>query len=289
MAGLNWVRLDVQWPQNPKFLQLVEDKKWRAISVYMGGLAWSGSQGRAGRREPVAQRRGRLPDQRLGRVPAQHRRERETVGAGAHCRSEAMGKPMSNASSNAPGISRTHAFGNARNATNATNETTTHLPAESISFVSRTGGHKNSPPFGVFGPGTGERAKVSRTGEREPISNVVRQLVHRRDNWTCQFCHSRYDAALASRRSGPLHLDHIEPWSAGGSDLSYNLRTLCGRCNEERSNYVDPVRDVAAVPVVGRCRWCYCTDDASRPVDAFDVFCGSHNGFGWAIPGWAIL
>lgn len=48
MAGLNWVRLDVQWPQNPKFLQLIEDKKWRAVAVYMGGLAWSGSQGQAG-------------------------------------------------------------------------------------------------------------------------------------------------------------------------------------------------------------------------------------------------
>jgi hypothetical protein len=40
--------LDTQWPQNPKFLMLVEDKKWRAISVYFAGLAWSGAQGQAG-------------------------------------------------------------------------------------------------------------------------------------------------------------------------------------------------------------------------------------------------
>lgn len=46
--ALPWVRMDTQWPQNPKFLMLVEDKKWRAISLYFGGLAWSGAQGQAG-------------------------------------------------------------------------------------------------------------------------------------------------------------------------------------------------------------------------------------------------
>jgi hypothetical protein len=42
------VRLDTQWPQNPKFLMLAEDKKWRAITVYMGGLAYSGAHGTKG-------------------------------------------------------------------------------------------------------------------------------------------------------------------------------------------------------------------------------------------------
>jgi hypothetical protein len=46
--GLPWVRLDTQWPHNPKFLQLADDKKWRAIAVYMGGLAWAGAQGQSG-------------------------------------------------------------------------------------------------------------------------------------------------------------------------------------------------------------------------------------------------
>lgn len=46
--ALPWVRLDTQWPHNPKFLQLVEDRKWRAIAVYMGGLAWVGAQGQDG-------------------------------------------------------------------------------------------------------------------------------------------------------------------------------------------------------------------------------------------------
>lgn len=46
--GLPWVRLDTQWPHNPKFLMLVEDKKWRSICVYMAGLAYCGAQGTDG-------------------------------------------------------------------------------------------------------------------------------------------------------------------------------------------------------------------------------------------------
>ena len=46
--ALPWVRMDTQWWHNPKFLILVEDRKWRAISVYWAGLGWSGAQGQAG-------------------------------------------------------------------------------------------------------------------------------------------------------------------------------------------------------------------------------------------------
>lgn len=46
--ALPWVRLDTSWPMNPKFLHLVEDKKFRAITVYFAALAWSGGQGQAG-------------------------------------------------------------------------------------------------------------------------------------------------------------------------------------------------------------------------------------------------
>ncbi len=31
-----------------------------------------------------------------------------------------------------------------------------------------------------------QHAPIVRTGEREPIKSLVRQLVYRRDNWTCQ-------------------------------------------------------------------------------------------------------
>lgn len=43
--ALPWVRMDTQWPHNPKFLVLVEEKRWRAIAVYWGSIAWSGAQG----------------------------------------------------------------------------------------------------------------------------------------------------------------------------------------------------------------------------------------------------
>lgn len=46
--GLPWVRLDTQWPSNPKFLMLVEDKQWRAVAVYMAGLGYSGAHGTKG-------------------------------------------------------------------------------------------------------------------------------------------------------------------------------------------------------------------------------------------------
>lgn len=46
--GLPWVRLDTQWPHNPKFLTLVEDKRWRAICTYMAGLGYSGVHGTDG-------------------------------------------------------------------------------------------------------------------------------------------------------------------------------------------------------------------------------------------------
>lgn len=46
--ALPWVRLDSQWASNPKFLMLAQDKKWRAITVYMAGLGYSGAHGTAG-------------------------------------------------------------------------------------------------------------------------------------------------------------------------------------------------------------------------------------------------
>lgn len=46
--ALPWVRLDTQWLHNPKFLMLAEDKKWRAITVYMAALGYSGAHGTDG-------------------------------------------------------------------------------------------------------------------------------------------------------------------------------------------------------------------------------------------------
>src|SRR4051812_47244742 len=46
--GLPWVRLDTQWAYNPKFLTLIEEKKWRAICVYMAALGYAAVHGTDG-------------------------------------------------------------------------------------------------------------------------------------------------------------------------------------------------------------------------------------------------
>lgn len=46
--ALPWARMDTQWPHNPKFLILAEDKKWRAIAVFWGSVGWSVAQSQAG-------------------------------------------------------------------------------------------------------------------------------------------------------------------------------------------------------------------------------------------------
>lgn len=46
--SLPWVRLDTQFPHNPKILLLVEDKQFRALFVYVNGLCYAGGQGTDG-------------------------------------------------------------------------------------------------------------------------------------------------------------------------------------------------------------------------------------------------
>lgn len=46
--SLPWVRLDTQFPTNPKVLLLVESKQWRAITVYVCGLGYAGAHGTNG-------------------------------------------------------------------------------------------------------------------------------------------------------------------------------------------------------------------------------------------------
>jgi len=111
-----------------------------------------------------------------------------------------------------------------------------------------------------FGPD--ERFPVYRTSitaEREPIDPYTRKLIYARDGYRCKHC---------GRQEVYLQLDHIIPWSANGSDRSDNLRSLCGDCNEERSNY----GDLFGMRVVGVTRACYwCTRPDEMDEDAFEV------------------
>jgi hypothetical protein len=93
-----------------------------------------------------------------------------------------------------------------------------------------------------------ERMPVVRTGERAPISPAVRLGVWLRDSGRCRWC------GCAER--GQMVLDHIVPWSAGGSDRSDNLRVLCWDCNDRRSNFQTDAAMARVTPVSYACSRC---------------------------------
>lgn len=94
------------------------------------------------------------------------------------------------------------------------------------------------------------RWPVYRTGEREPIRWAKRLAIYHRDGFQCIECG-------AARRESELQLDHVIPWSTGGSDRSDNLRSLCRRCNEARGNLNDGSHLQRLVPVTLWCKRCW--------------------------------
>ena len=75
-----------------------------------------------------------------------------------------------------------------------------------------------------------------------------------------------------------MHIDHVVPWSAGGSDSSTNLRILCARCNLERRVRAMDTDLRSAEPLLG---WCVqCSDPLGYPSDpdvlGLCVQCGAY-------------
>lgn len=68
------------------------------------------------------------------------------------------------------------------------------------------------------------RHRFPRFAARSPISAEVRQRVFERDEFCCVRCGS----------TEGLSLDHIYPWSLGGTDDPDNLQTLCRPCNSRK-------------------------------------------------------
>ena len=60
------------------------------------------------------------------------------------------------------------------------------------------------------------------------IRGSVRKDVMLRDNYTCQYCGSQDE----------LVLDHIFPFSRGGSNEADNLQVLCRDCNARKSDSI---------------------------------------------------
>lgn len=116
----------------------------------------------------------------------------------------------------------------------------------------------DGPPF--------TRWPVVRRGERPPISPALRRAVYARDGNQCLWC------GHVSR----LVLDHIVPWSAGGSNRAENLRTLCWDCNERRSNHHDLAGIQRRLPVTYHCRSCapHSYDPDGDVVRAYCATCG---------------
>jgi 5-methylcytosine-specific restriction endonuclease McrA len=65
------------------------------------------------------------------------------------------------------------------------------------------------------------KERLQKPRKRQPIDQNIRWSVFIRDEYQCQRCGSRHD----------LHVDHIVPWSRGGTDHPENLQTLCRKCN----------------------------------------------------------
>lgn len=60
----------------------------------------------------------------------------------------------------------------------------------------------------------------------------LRHLVMKRDNFSCVQC----GASPAHTTGTTLHVDHILPYSKGGTNTLPNLQTLCHTCNIGKSN-----------------------------------------------------
>lgn len=72
------------------------------------------------------------------------------------------------------------------------------------------------------------------------ISQHKRLAIYMRDGLACCYCG-------ASCEEAKLTLDHIKPYSKGGSNHETNLVTCCHRCNSSRGNrtYTKFAADVA--------------------------------------------
>ncbi len=72
------------------------------------------------------------------------------------------------------------------------------------------------------------RSRRRASSARRPIPAKTRQQIYARDGHACLYC---------GRRRGPtvaLHLDHLYPYSLGGTDHPENLVTACADCNRSK-------------------------------------------------------
>lgn len=110
-----------------------------------------------------------------------------------------------------------------------------------------------------------DRFPVIRTNRPGRLDEDIRRAVLRRDRWRCLWC--GWDVA-----SVPLEVDHVIPWSAGGTNATDNLRTLCQVCNQERSNRRADVDSARTLLIVGACDLCRETE-TTEPAAVWCLTC----------------
>lgn len=119
----------------------------------------------------------------------------------------------------------------------------------------------------LLAPGA-ERAPLDPTRigiPRQPLDMQLRRAILSRDGFRCCWCQAR-------GKTVRFEIDHIVPWSAGGSDHPVNLRTLCQDCNQARSNRVTEF-DRRALPIVWRCYSCDEWGDVEFDEPLFMAYC----------------
>jgi 5-methylcytosine-specific restriction endonuclease McrA len=68
-----------------------------------------------------------------------------------------------------------------------------------------------------------DRAQI----QRPSLPESVRAYVINRDEKCCRYCGSN---------TGPFEIDHVFPWSRGGSDTPENLVVACQTCNRSKGS-----------------------------------------------------
>jgi len=73
-------------------------------------------------------------------------------------------------------------------------------------------------------------AREESPAARSPIPATLRFEVFRRDGFKCKYC------GRSEREGAVLHVDHVVPFSRGGTTTEDNLITACSDCNLGKSD-----------------------------------------------------
>ena len=78
------------------------------------------------------------------------------------------------------------------------------------------------------------RAALTGKGGSAYVPQALRRRILDRDHCICQICHKpgKADTGPDGR---PWHIDHILPYSQGGSTTIENLRLSCATCNQRKA------------------------------------------------------